>query len=83
MEAEAFIKDIIKEGKYFYYVDNVFHAEKLFVINSVVRWVVLKAKSGDFDQSQVRNYLSAVASYLNGKIDIFWDNGSLYVSKLE
>lgn len=80
MEAETFIKDIIREGKYFYYEDNVFMAEKLFVVNSVVHWVVKKAKSGEFDSAQVRNYLNVVASYLNGKIEIFWDNGSLYVT---
>lgn len=80
MEAETFIKDIIREGKYFYYEDNVFMAEKLFVVSSVVHWVVEKAKSGEFDSAQVRNYLNVVASYLNGKIEIFWENGSLYVS---
>tara|TARA_Y100000004_G_C8914042_1_gene412231 strand:- start:896 stop:1150 length:255 start_codon:yes stop_codon:yes gene_type:complete len=82
-EAEIFIKDIIAEGKYFYYEDNVFMAEKLFVVNSIIRWVVSRSKSGEFDSSQVRNYLNAVASYLDGKIDVFWENGALYVQKLK
>ena len=83
MEAQAFIRDIIREGNYFYYEDNVFHAEKLFVVNSVIVWVVERAKSGEFDSAQVKNYLNAIASYLSGKLDIFWDNGTLYVRKTD
>lgn len=82
MEAKRFINDLIADGKHFYYEGNVFHAEKLFIINSVVSWVVDMAKSGEFDHSQVRNYLNVISSFLNGSIDdIFWENGTLYVQK--
>ena len=83
MEAKKFIKDLIKEGNHFYYEDNVFYAEKLFVINSVVSWVIAKAKSGEFDKSQVKNYLNVISAYLKGGIEIFWEDGTLYVKKLK
>lgn len=83
MEAKKFIKDLIKEGKHFYFEGNVFHAEKLFVVNSVIAWVVARAKTGEFDREQVKNYLNAVSAYLKGSIDIFWENGTLYVQKLK
>lgn len=74
--------NLVKEGKYFYFKDNVFYGEKLFVVYSVVKWVVGKAKEGVFDEEQVKNYLNAISAYLKGDIDIFWENGTLYVSKL-
>lgn len=83
MEAKNFIMNLIDEGKYFHFEDNVFHGEKLFVVYSVVRWVIDNAKSGDFDESQVKNYLNAISSYLEGDIDVFWENGTLYVRKLK
>jgi len=83
MEAKKFIKDLIKENQNFYYNGNVFHAEKLFVVNSVIVWVVARAKSGEFDRSQVKNYLNAVSAYLRGSINIFWEEGALYVQKLD
>ncbi len=82
MEAKKFIMNLIKEGKYFFYKDNVFYGEKLFVVYSVVKWVVKQAKEGEFDEEQVKNYLNAISAYLKGDIDIFWENGTLYVSKL-
>ena len=83
MEAKNFMMNLIKEGKHFFYEGNVFHAEKAFVIYSVVKWVVTNAKNGEFDEEQVKNYLNAISSYLEGGIDIFWENGSLYVRKLK
>jgi len=83
MEARNFIIDLIREGKYFYHEDNVFRAEKLFLVNSVIKWVVEQAKNKEFDSTQVRNYLNVVSSFLEGQIDIFWENGTLYVHKLK
>ena len=83
MEAKNFIMSLIKEGKHFYYDGNVFHAEKAFVVYSVVKWVVEQAKSGEFDDSQVKNYLNVVSAYLKGDIEIFWEEGTLYVRKLK
>ncbi len=83
MEAKKFIKDLIGAGKHFYYKDNVFYAEKLFVVNSVISWVITRAKTGEFDRSQVKNYLNVISAYLNGSIDIFWEDGALYVKKLK
>jgi len=83
IEAKNFIKELIKEGKHFYYEDNVFQGNKIFVVYSVVRWVVAEAKSGKFDSAQVKNYLNAVSAYLSGEIELFWENGVLYVRKLK
>lgn len=75
--------NLIKEGKHFFYEGNVFRAEKLFVVYSVVTWVVAEAKSGEFDEEQVKNYLNAISAYLKGDIDMFWESGTLYVRKLK
>jgi hypothetical protein len=83
MEAKKFIMSLIKEGKHFYYDGNVFHAEKAFVVYSVVKWVVERAKEGEFDESQVKNYLNAISSYLRGDISIFWEEGTVYVQKMK
>jgi hypothetical protein len=53
----------------------------MFVVYSVVRWVVSNAKEGNFDNSQVKNYLNAISAYLNNEIELFWERGVIYVSK--
>ena len=83
MEAKNFIMSLIKEGKHFFYEGNVFRAEKAFVTYSVVKWVVERAKEGEFDEEQVKNYLNAISSYLRGDIDIFWEEGTVYVQKMK
>ena len=81
MEAKNFIMDLVKEGKHFYIDGNVFHGEKMFVVYSVVRWLVMNAKEGKFDNSQVKNYLNAISAYLDDEIDLFWERGVIYVEK--
>jgi len=83
VEAKKFILDLIKEGKYFKEEGNVFHGAKLFLVYSVVRWVVQQAKEGEFDSTQVKNYLNVIGSYLDGEVNLFWENGALYVQKLK
>jgi len=82
MEAKKFILDLIREGKHFYHEGNIFHADKLFVVNSVIKWVVDRAKSGEFDATQVKNYLNVVSTYLKGDVDLFWEKGTLFVRQL-
>ena len=53
----------------------------MFVVYSVVQWVVKNAKEGNFDNSQVKNYLNAISAYLNDEIDLFWERGVIYVEK--
>ena len=81
--ARNFIRELIKEKRHFYYEGNVFQGNKIFVVYSVVKWVVAEAKSGKFDSAQVKNYLNAVSAYLSGEIELFWENGVLYVKKLK
>ena len=83
MEAKKFILDLIREGKHFYHEGNIFHAGKLFIVNSVIKWVVERAKSGEFDETQVKNYLNVVSTYLKGDVEIFWENGTLFVRQLK
>jgi hypothetical protein len=42
-----------------------------------------KAKSGEFDATQVKNYLNVVSTYIKGDIEIFWENGTLFVRQLK
>ena len=83
MEAKKFILDLIREGNHFYHEGNIFHAGKLFIVNSVIKWVVERAKSGEFAETQVKNYLNVVSTYLKGDVEIFWENGSLFVRQLK
>ncbi len=83
MEAKNFMMNLIREGKHFFYEGNVFRAEKAFVVYSVVKWVVKQAKEGDFDEQQVKNYLNVISAYLEGTVDLFWENGLVYVRKLQ
>ena len=68
-EIQKFIKDYAtKDG-------NIFHAEKLFVANTILNWAFANYK----DEKTLRNYILQVERHLNGEIILYWDGDVIKV----
>ena len=65
-------------SKYISREDNLINCQKIFIANSFIRWIENNAK----DMVQFAGYLKEVSRYLEGKIDLYWEKGSIKIKKL-
>jgi hypothetical protein len=65
----------------FYVEDNVIHASKVFVVNTVIQWCYKKLNLKQIKTEEMEFYLQAITAFLNDKINIYWDkDGNLVIS---
>ena len=70
----------LKESGAIYTIDNVHHAQKAFMVNSVLQWVLAKVDSGEYGSGDVSFYLDSMNDYINDKIRVYWSNeGNLII----
>lgn len=72
MENEIIIDFLQKNDQSFKIEENIYYAEKAFVVKSVVNWCVEQREMGLVGEKEVNNYLELIKQYLDGKIIIFW-----------
>ena len=70
----------LKQSGALYNTGNMYHAQKAFVINSVLKWVLNKVDSGDYDYNDVTFYIQSMNDYVNGDLRVYWsEDGSLVI----
>jgi len=62
------------------YEDNVIHAERAFLANSILKWCTERAKRENFSKAQAYEYLRILRFYVKKKIDLCWQDGIITVS---
>ena len=72
MNNETIIEFLLQNDETFDKYDNVYYAEKAFVIKSIVDWCTKKSNTGELKDSQVQSYISLIRQYLKGEIILFW-----------
>lgn len=76
MDIELIISNIINE---FRQVNgNIYHAEKLFIAHTVLRWAFDSARN----ESEVRFYIDQVKKYLRNEINLYWKDGKIRISNI-
>ena len=60
--------------------DNSISAEKLFLANSVIIWCIKKLRGEELKPAEVQGYIFFMKKYIRGALDLFWEDGILYVS---
>ena len=63
--------------------DNVVHASRAFMANSVLKWCVRKTKENSLNEMQIEDYLKTVRFFIKKKIDLCWKNGIITASVCE
>lgn len=56
---------------------NIFYADRLFVANTVLSWVL----NNTTEEKQRRQYITQIEKHLTGEITLYWDNGVIKIRK--
>jgi HD superfamily phosphohydrolase len=57
--------------------DNIYFADRIFVANSIINWILENYK----DEKQIQFYLEKLESFLDKEIKLFWEDGTIKISK--
>ena len=74
---------MLKYDSNFITIDNLVCAENVFFINSIINWCTTQRDLGAMTYGQFKSYMLMLQKYLKKEVDLFWDNGILYVKKLK
>jgi len=70
----------LKESGALHSIDNTCHAQKAFIINSVLHWVLNKVDTGEYSAGDVSFYLDSMNDFLDGKLRVYWSGeGNLVI----
>jgi uncharacterized membrane protein YvbJ len=70
----------LKDSGAIYTINNVHHAQKAFMVNSVLQWVLAKVDTGEYASGDVSFYLDSMSDYINDKIRVYWnEDGNLVI----
>ena len=70
----------LKESGAIYTIGNIHHAQKAFMVNSVLQWVLAKVDLGEYGSGDVSFYLDSMSDYINDKIRVYWnEDGNLVI----
>ena len=74
-------KTIIRNlfNKYAKIDGNVVHAEKMFIINSVIKYL-FENDAKKIDKEEIALYGDIIDKYLKNEVDILWEDGKLVVT---
>ena len=72
-----FLKTLLSDPRCVYLDENVVHCEKLFMVNSVMKWLYNNLLSDDITVDSMKNYLLVINDYLDDKIELSWEEGEL------
>ena len=53
--------------------DNVIHANKAFLVNTVIQWCLDQVNTKKMSPGEMEFYLQAISSFLEGQTSIYWD----------
>jgi hypothetical protein len=76
-------KTIIRNlfNKYAKIEENVVHAEKIFIINSVINYIYRDSDKNKVDKDELMFFGEAIDRYLKNEVDIRWKNGKLIITE--
>ena len=53
--------------------DNVIHARKAFIANTVIQWCLDQVNTKKMKPEEMEFYLQSISSFLDGNTNIYWD----------
>ena len=63
--------------------ENIIHAEKIFIINSLIKDLFTGHDANSVDKRLLAQYAELIDRYLKNEVDIYWKDGKLMVDEVE
>lgn len=80
-EPKKIIRDLFL--KYATIEENVVHADKLFIINTVINYVFKNNDYRTIDKKLLLEYGELLNRYLKNEVDIYWQGDTIMVKELD
>ena len=75
MVKDHFISWLVQENA-LYKEENVYYAEKAFLINAAVHWC---GQQESINRTQLSTYMTLFKKYIKGELGLYWEDGALMV----
>ena len=74
---DNFLDKLMEDRRFCYVKQGVYHAEKAFVINSVLRFCLTKRLGKMMTESEILGHFKKLNLYLDNKVEIKWQDGKI------
>jgi hypothetical protein len=80
---EGAVLDWLKEENAVYLEDNVYYAEKAFVVNSIIQWCIKQKNKKQLTGKQIDKYFRSLVHFLRGTLDLWWEDDIIKVRTIK
>lgn len=74
--ARQLMRGVMYNYDYYYIEDNIYYAEKLFMVNAIFLWIEKTFMKNIIKAEDIQKYVGAAYEYLEGNVDIEWYYGN-------
>jgi len=80
---KEYVLDFIRKKDLISSDGNVIFSQKIFVVNSVLKWCLGEAESNKMSQTKWGKFNKIINQYIAGVVDLKWKDGSLEVIEIQ
>jgi len=81
-QKKEYVLDFIRKKDLINSEENVIFSQKIFVINSVLKWCMDAASKNEMSREKWNKFHRLLSQYIAGIVDIKWKDGSLEVIEI-
>ena len=74
---ESFLDKLMEDKRFCYVKMRVYHAEKAFLINSVLRHCLSNRLGKKMSETEILRYFKNLNRFLDDKVEIRWQDGNI------
>jgi len=75
------LSELLKRNGNYLVLGNVYYAEKIFFVNSLIEWCLERKRNKSISNEQLKSYVMLLDRFLKDEIDLFWKNDTLYIKR--
>jgi len=65
----------LQDEKAIYKDDNIYYAEKAFLVNSIIQWCAKRKRLKNISNDELDRHFHSLRLFLQNKLDLFWEDG--------
>jgi len=81
-QKKEYVLDFIRKKELLSSEENIIFSQKVFVINSVLKWCMDAASKNEMSREKWNKFHRLLSQYIAGIVDIKWKDGSLEVIEI-